>query len=437
MAFVDKVRVFVAAGTGGNGCLSFLREKFRPFGGPDGGDGGRGGDVVFIPNPNLSTLVDFAYRRRLLAECGSNGKGTRKSGSAGKDLVVHVPLGTVVVRDGRVLADLSTPGVPWRAARGGRGGRGNYAFKSQRNTAPRICEKGEPGEEHELVLELKLIADVGLAGFPNAGKSTLLARVSNARPKIADYPFTTLSPNLGLVTHKERGFVMADIPGLIEGAHTGKGLGDEFLRHVERTRLLVHLVDPQGFGTSDALDGVRVIEAELKGYSPALAAKPRVLAVNKADLPGAKELYAKLKRRYPKRRIFLISAATGEGVKGLLDVLIADLARIPLTKPALRVEADEDADIVRLEKGFAVERLGEGAFGVSGPALERLTAMTDMTLEESVDRFQNILKRVGVEKALHRAGIKEGDTVRIGKTEFEWSEAKRAYKVYKGAGRKH
>ncbi|MFA6092209.1 MAG: GTPase ObgE [Elusimicrobiota bacterium] len=423
MTFIDKVRIFVNGGKGGDGCLSFLREKFRPFGGPDGGNGGKGGDVLFQADANLSTLIDFSYRPRIRAEDGSNGKGSCKDGGKGKDLLIRVPLGTVVYRGGRPVADFSKLGPPVCMARGGRGGRGNTAFKTHRNTAPRLCEKGEPGGSFELDLELKLIADVGLVGLPNAGKSTFLAHVSNARPKIADYPFTTLSPNLGLAQYKERNFVVADIPGLIEGAHEGKGLGDEFLRHVERTRLLVHLVDPQGFGKSDPAAGIKIIEGELKGYSRALALKPRVLALSKADLPEAQAVFAKLKKKYPRRKIFLISAATGQGMRELLDALVRELSHLP-AKPTdvTVVRKPEEVSTIRLVKGFEVSREAEDCFNVCGPALERLTAMTAMDLEESVRRFQNILRRIGVDKALRRAGIKEGDKVRIGKTEFAWSD---------------
>jgi GTP-binding protein len=425
MNFVDKVRVLAHAGRGGNGCLSFLREKFRPFGGPDGGDGGAGGDILFVADANYRTLIDFGLHPRLRAEDGGNGKGTLKAGKDGRDLVLPVPTGTVVFRGGRLLADMASSGQKVCVARGGRGGRGNAAFKTHRNTAPRICEKGEPGEEAELDLELKLIADVGLVGFPNSGKSTLLARVSNARPKIADYPFTTLSPNLGLVRHKEENFVLADIPGLIEGAHEGRGLGDEFLRHIERTRVLVHLIDPAGFGGVEPLAGIRVIEGELKGYGRKLAAKPRFLAVNKMDLPGAAEVLRRVRKRYPKRKVFGLSAATGEGVPSLLDAALRALSRLPPDIPKQAEPGNgalSKADSLKLERGFEIRRLEAGIFGLSGGMIERLAAMSDFSLPESLRRFQNILRRVGVEKALKRAGVREGDTVRIGKIEFDWSD---------------
>lgn len=429
MGFIDKVRIRARGGDGGDGCLSFLREKYRPMGGPDGGDGGRGGDVVLISDPNLSTLADVFYHPHLRGECGRGGKGSNKAGLDGRDFTARVPVGTMVMRGEKLLADLSEPGARFTAARGGRGGRGNLAFKTSRNTAPRIKEKGEPGEAADLDLELKLIADVGLVGFPNAGKSTLLARVSNARPKIADYPFTTLSPNLGVVRHKERDFVLADIPGLIEGAHEGRGLGDEFLRHVERTRILVHLVDPLGFGGKDPVSGVRTVEAELKSYSRILASKQRILAVNKTDLPEAAEALRRIRARWRMRKVFAISAATGEGVGLLMDAVSTMLSRLPrptplrgLSRPGTAREENglRAARAVRMKAGFRVGRLGPARFQVVGEAVERAAAMTDTTLEESVRRLQGIFKKVGVDKALRRAGVREGDSVRVGRVEFEW-----------------
>ncbi|MBI5242482.1 MAG: GTPase ObgE [Elusimicrobia bacterium] len=467
MNFVDKVRVYAQAGKGGDGCLSFLREKFRPFGGPDGGDGGKGGDILLIADANYRTLLDFSLHPHVRAEEGGRGKGSLKAGADGRDIVLRVPAGTMVLRGGKLVADLARSGEKACVARGGRGGRGNAAFKSHRNTAPRIYEKGEPGEEAELELELRLIADIGLVGFPNAGKSTLLSRVSNARPKIADYPFTTLAPNLGLVRHKDESFVLADLPGLIEGAHEGRGLGGDFLRHVERTRLLIHLVDPSGFKGVEPLAGIRVIEEELRSYDRALsrgsaasesrwgaasrrlAAKPRFLAVNKLDLPGAEEALRRVRGRYPKRKVFALSAVTGEGVSKLLDAALRALARMGPPPPEGRgheaavlagrcLSAPGEgaasgngggtgrSSMLKLERGFEVERAGPGAFKVFGSQVERLAAMSDFALPESLRRFQNILRRVGVDRALKRAGVREGDTVRIGKIEFEWQDQEAA-----------
>lgn len=420
MRFIDRVRIEAKGGDGGNGCLSFLREKYREFGGPNGGDGGRGGDVVLEADPNLSTLLDVSYRPHLEAQPGENGKSGMKTGSGAQDFLMRVPVGTVVLKDGLVVADLARPGQRYVAARGGRGGRGNLSFKSHQNTAPRLYEKGQPGERVELDLELKLIADVGLAGFPNAGKSTLLARVSNARPKVADYPFTTLSPHLGIVSHKSRDFVMADVPGLIEGASQGKGLGGDFLRHVERTRVLVHLVDPLGFKGTDPVSGVKVIEEELRSYSALLGRKPRLLVVNKADLPEAEGVARRLRARYRSRKVLLISGATGAGVAALLDAVLAELARAP--REALLFAPEKDASL-KVRKGFSVSAEGEGRFRVSGDFVERAAAMTDTSLPEPVARLQRVFKRIGLDKALKSAGVAEGDVVAIGPVELVWSDA--------------
>ena len=282
--FLDKVKIYVKAGKGGDGCLSFRREKFIEFGGPNGGNGGRGGNVYFQAEPNLTTLQELAYNPHIEAQNGEKGGTYNKTGLDGEDKIVLVPLGTVIKQSGNIIADLTLPGQKALIAKGGRGGRGNQSFKTQQNTAPRIAENGQPGEELTLILELKVLADVGLVGFPNAGKSTFLSAVSAARPKIADYPFTTLNPNLGICTHKGKSFVIADIPGIIEGASGGKGLGHQFLKHIERTRVLLHIIDPQGFDNLDALKSVKVIENELKNFDKELYKKPRILVVNKADI---------------------------------------------------------------------------------------------------------------------------------------------------------
>ncbi|MFH2203809.1 MAG: GTPase ObgE [Elusimicrobiota bacterium] len=422
MKFIDKVRVRVKAGSGGSGCLSFLHEKFREFGGPNGGSGGRGGDVVFTADSNVGTLLDFSYRPRIEARAGGAGKGKNKTGADADDVIARVPVGTQVFKNGVLLADLAQDGARVRAAAGGRGGRGNTSFKTQHNTAPRIYEKGEPGEDVEIVLEVKLIADVGLAGFPNAGKSTLLSRVSNARPKIADYPFTTLAPNLGIVKHKERSFVAADIPGLIEGAHAGKGLGGDFLRHVERTRVLIHLIDPLGFDGVSAADGVRRIEDELRRYSCKLSGKPRLLAVNKQDLPEGGEALRRVRARFRKRKVFGISAVTGAGVSELMDAVLAELKRGPRAEkpfapaPALRT--------VKVDAGFQVERTGVSTFRVTGRFIERAASMTDITLLEALYRLQKTLRRIGVDRALKSVGVCEGDTVCLGSLEMDWTDAR-------------
>ncbi len=424
MKFIDTARLHARGGRGGAGCLSFWRDALVAFGGPDGGDGGRGGAVILEASTRLSTLLEMARNPHVEGGGGAPGRSNSKTGAEGEDRVVLVPVGTVVYRrvrgapEGRVLiADLKAAGDRVVAAQGGRPGRGNLSFKSRVNTAPRICEKGEPGETAEIDLELKLLADVGLVGLPNAGKSTLLARVSAARPKVADYPFTTLSPHLGVISHKGAQFTAADIPGLIEGAHSGKGLGDEFLRHVERTRVLVHLVDPLGFGGDSPGEGVRVIEGELAEFGRGLAEKPRLLVVSKMDLAEGEAVLRAFRARWRKRDVMGISGATGRGVSALLDRVAYELSRAP-EPPVL-----EPAPPPRVSEGFRVERAGPGRFSLSGRFVERAAAMLDVSLPEAIARFQRSLKRIGVDRALRLAGAVEGDLVRCGKTEFEWSDA--------------
>ncbi len=426
MNFIDKVRIHLKAGDGGDGCLSFRREKFLEFGGPNGGDGGRGGAIYLEASPSVTTLLHLAHRPHLKGESGSRGKSYNKSGDSGADVVVPVPVGTVVYREGVLVADLTEPKQRFLAAEGGRGGRGNLSFKTQRNTAPRLYERGAPGEKITYDVELKLLADVGFVGFPNAGKSSLLARITAARPKVADYPFTTLSPNLGVARHKHVDFVAADIPGLIEGAHDGKGLGGDFLRHIERTRLLVHLVDPAGYGGSDALPGIKVIEQELKSFSPRLAAKPRILVVNKMDLPGADKVLRQVRGRY-RARVLSISAATGEGVHELLDRILLELSRADAS--AGFTEKAVDAKLLKVDRGFEVVPMGGGRYQLKGQFVTRAATMLDPTLPEAVDRFQRTLKRIGVDRALKRAGVQEGDAIVCGEFEFSWSDA--PYKALK------
>lgn len=422
MQFIDKVKIYVTGGQGGNGCLSFLREKFMEFGGPNGADGGKGGDVYLEATKHVSTLLDIARRPHIKGVPGVHGKGGDKTGLAGSDVVIPVPLGTVVYKDGAVMADLAKHGDRYLASSGGRGGRGNLSFKSQSNTAPRLYEKGEPGQYSTLQLELKLLADVGFVGFPNAGKSSLLARISAARPKVADYPFTTLSPNLGVCEHKNVSFVAADIPGLIEGASEGKGLGVQFLRHVERTRVLVHLVDPMGFGGKDPVEGVKLIEQELKSFHPRLATKPRILAVNKMDLPEGEAVLKKIKAKYKTRKPLAVSIATGAGLEELLNRVIHELS-ISEIAPSFEEEAARTRErLLKVEQGFQLDSLGGGQYRLRGAYVERASAMLDATLPEAIDRFQRTLKKIGVDKALRRLGIQDGDMVRCGAFQFEWSD---------------
>ncbi|RJQ32946.1 MAG: GTPase ObgE [Peptococcaceae bacterium] len=414
--FFDQAKIYLKGGDGGNGCVAFRREKYVPEGGPWGGDGGRGGSVILRADEGLRTLVDFRYKRHYKAERGRHGQGKNMNGAAGADLVLRVPAGTVIkdADTGELLADLVENGQEVVAACGGRGGRGNARFVTFENKAPAMAEKGEPGEERWLELELKLLADVGLVGFPNAGKSTLLARVSAARPKIAGYPFTTLVPNLGVVRLEEgRSFVVADIPGLIEGAHAGAGLGHDFLRHTARTRLLVHVLDTAGTEGRDPVEDFRVTSRELLSYDPALGGRLQVIAANKMDLPGARENLARMKDVYEHQyKIFPVSAATGEGVDDLLYHVAGRLAELPALSG---VEPEPVSH--RLKPRFTISR-EDGAFLVNGREIERHVAMADLENEEAVRRLQWIIGRMGIEEALQESGIKEGDTVKIGKFEF-------------------
>ncbi|MGQ9467126.1 MAG: GTPase ObgE [Anaerolineae bacterium] len=419
--FVDEATIYVKGGDGGNGCVAFRREKYVPFGGPAGGDGGKGGDVILYVDSSLNTLYRFTRQRHFRAARGQHGRGKNQHGANGADLRVPVPPGTVVrdAETGRVLADLTEPGQEVVVARGGRGGRGNARFATPSHQAPRIAENGEPGEERTIHLELKLLADVGLVGKPNAGKSTLLAAVTAARPKIAPYPFTTLQPHLGVVVlDAGTDFVMADLPGLIEGASQGRGLGHEFLRHVERTRLLIHLLD----GTAeDPLGDFAAINAELAAFGHGLDRKPQLVAFNKMDMPEAQERWPQVRDalRAQSYEVFPISGLTRQGVRDLLWAAARRLAELPRLPepiheiPVFRLEDDE--------RTFWVERETDG-WRVYGKRVERLAAMTPLELEEAVYRLHRSLEAMGVLDALREAGVQPGDTVRIGKIELVWEE---------------
>jgi len=418
--FVDVTRIYVKGGDGGRGSNSVRREKYVPQGGPWGGDGGRGGDVVFVVDPGLNTLVDFKYQKHFKAERGEHGGPKGMHGRKGEDLVVKVPPGTVVKDDdtGEVLFDLVEPGQRAVVARGGRGGRGNMRFATPTNKCPTFYEKGEPGEERWLLLELKVVADVGLVGFPNAGKSTFLSAVSAARPKIANYPFTTLNPVLGVVDLGEgRSFVIADIPGLIEGAHQGVGLGHEFLRHVERTKVLIHVLDGAGTEGRDPLSDFDVIREELRAYNPQLAERPTLVAFNKMDLPEAREHLPRVREALEARgyRVFPISGATREGFRPLLQAADDLIQQWVPPEP----EVPEAEMVYRpKEEGWRVYFRG-GVWHVEGREIERLVAMTMWENDEAVARFLNILRLKGVERALREAGAEDGDTVRVYDIEFE------------------
>ncbi len=416
MNFLDRVKIYVKAGKGGDGRASFRREKFIEWGGPNGGNGGKGGDVYIKAEPNLTTLLELAYNPHIEARNGGGGGTYNKTGRGAEDLYLRVPCGTIVRKGDTVLADLVEPGQTVMVAEGGKGGRGNQSFKTQRNTAPHFAELGAPGEEVTIFLELKVLADLGLVGFPNAGKSTFLSRVSAARPKVADYPFTTLDPNIGMSMHKGLGFAVADIPGIIEGASEGKGLGHKFLKHIERTRILLHLVDPMGFKKASAVDSVKIIADELKAFDKKLAKKPRIIAVNKADLPEAKEVYAKIQKKYKKHKIFLISAATGAGVDKVLDEVVKVLNENPV-----EIEKKEKTVIVhKVAPLFTLEYTADDRIMVVGKKIEEMIAMTNFTQEEAVTRLKNTFKKVGLEKALLKKGVVPGDVVVVGGRDFEW-----------------
>jgi GTP-binding protein len=418
--FFDEVKIYVEAGAGGDGCVSFRREKYVPLGGPNGGNGGPGGSVLLSVDRHLNTLISFRGRRHFRADHGGHGQGQNKQGQQGKDVTLAVPPGTLI-RDadtGEVLGDLRAPGEGLLVAQGGRGGLGNAAFASPTNQAPRVAERGEQGESRWLILELKLIADVGVVGCPNAGKSTLLAAVSAARPKIADYPFTTLVPNLGMVRIDDRDFVMVDIPGLIEGAHAGAGLGHDFLRHVERTRVLIHLLDGASENPLQDLDS---INQELALFDPRLASKPQLVVLNKMDLPQARELWPTVEEEMQSRGTpaCSISAATGEGVREMLYQVLQLLDSLPEEQEA----APEEVAVFRPpeeDEGFSIIVEEEG-FRVKGRRVERLVDRTDWRYDESVQRLHRALDRMGVTKAMEEAGVQTGDTVFIGETELEWS----------------
>jgi GTPase len=426
--FVDQAKVYVKGGDGGNGIVSYRREKYVPLGGPAGGDGGRGADVVFMVDEGLRTLIDFRYQRHFKADRGQHGKTKNQHGKGADDMVVKVPPGTTVRDDdtGAFLGDLVRNGQTLVVAKGGRGGRGNTRFASEANKAPDMAEKGEPGQERNIVLELKVLADVGLVGFPSVGKSTLLSSVSAARPKVAAYHFTTLSPELGVVEVEEgRSFVLADLPGLIEGAHAGHGLGHEFLRHVERTKVIVHVLDIAAVEDRDPIEDYRLICDELRNYDERLALRPQLVAANKMDIPNAKENLIQFQKAYPDLRVFPISGATGQGIQELLYA-VADLLDTVPAQPtdALEEESEQPQESHKVYRHevrttFQIRRDG-GTFVVESSELEKLVKMTNFTQYDAVKRFQRILKTEGVDSALRKRGAEEGDVIRIGDMEFEF-----------------
>lgn len=422
---MDTARIQVKAGNGGNGCISFRREKYVPRGGPDGGDGGNGGNIILIATLGMSTLIDLRHNPRQVAENGEHGAGKQRDGADGENRIIKVPVGTIIkdFNTEELLADLTEPDQAVVVARGGIGGKGNSRFKSSTFQVPRVAEKGEPGEEREISLEVKLIADVGLVGYPNAGKSTLLARSSAATPKIASYPFTTLIPNLGVVRiDQEQNFVLADIPGLIEGAHKGAGLGHQFLRHIERTKMLIHVIDLSATDGRDPIQDYEQLNLELGHYNPMLTELPQIIALNKIDMSEAEANLARVQEFFGKRKVFPISAVTGEGVNALMQQAYRSLQY-------LEAKAREQAQTtITFEHELPPEprarfelQKTENGFVVTGDEPKRAVVMTDMENEQALMLLFRKLKKMGVINALIRSDVKEGDTIQIDEFEFTYS----------------
>lgn len=423
MKFIDRVKIYVQAGTGGNGTVAFRREAHVPKGGPSGGDGGRGGSVIFVATNSLSTLLDLRYYREYKAQNGEKGHAKKMHGADADDLIIRVPVGTCVYDDdtGTILADMTQDGQRAVIAKGGRGGRGNARFASSRNPAPKICENGEPGEKYNLRVELKLLADVGLVGFPSVGKSTLLSVVSKARPQIADYHFTTIVPNLGVVQVKDgRSFVMADLPGLIEGASQGKGLGHQFLRHIERCRVIVHIIDMSGSEGRDPYEDYLAINKELGEYEYRLLERPQIIVANKMDGDEAEENLKKFQEKIGDQKVYPIIAPIHEGIDAVLYA-IADTLE---TAPDFFNQEEEQESVLYTykeeEKPFTIHNKGNGVWEVTGKKVERLVQMASFTTDDGFQRFALQIRHMGIDDALREAGCEDGDTVRLYDFEFEF-----------------
>ena len=422
--FIDRVEIYIKAGSGGQGAVAFRREKYEPSGGPAGGDGGRGGNVIFKVDTGIRTLMDFRYKKKHIAQSRQNGGNSKKSGKKGEDLVIKVPPGTIIKdqESGSIIADLTQPNDERIIARGGKGGRGNQHFATSTRQAPRFAEGGIPGQERQLILELKLLADVGLLGFPNVGKSTLLASVTKAKPKIADYHFTTIIPNLGVVEWKDnKTFVMADIPGIIEGAHLGTGLGHQFLRHVERTKLLIHVLDVSGLEGRDPIQDFEIINKELIKYNAKLAERKQIVALNKMDLVMGLEKINRIKNSLEEKgfEVYEISAATKVGLDELLDRIIGLLDEIG--EVASIFEEEEISEMYTLEeaKDFSIKKQNND-YIIEGIDMERLINSVNFEDLDSIRFFQRMLRKKGIIDALEEMGIKDGDTVKILDIEFEF-----------------
>ena len=418
--FVDRARIYIKSGDGGNGCTSFYTEKYVNNGGPDGGNGGKGGRIGFRAFKNKSTLADFKYAKHFRAENGENGRSRYSAGKNGKDLIIEVPVGTVIKDEetGRIIADMFEDGMTVFVAEGGNGGKGNAFFRNSRRQAPHFSQAGERTEEHTVLLELKTIADVGLVGYPNVGKSTILSVISAARPKIASYHFTTLSPNLGMVKVYDDSFVVADIPGLIDGASEGAGLGHDFLRHIERTRLLVHVIDASGSEGRDPVEDYKAINRELAGYGEALAKKPQIVVLNKADMMQDNELPAKIEALTGKKPV-IMSAIIHSGTEELIKTMYAELRKLPPVTP-LEYEPFEYSQPDK--ESFSVVECDDGSFEVFGGLVDEIARNVVLDNYDSMQFFQRRIKETGIDKALRNAGVKDGDTVRIKDIEFEYYE---------------
>jgi GTPase len=422
--FVDRVKINLKAGNGGDGCVSFHRAKYVPNGGPNGGDGGRGGDIIFEADPSVNTLVDFRYKKVFTADDGENGARRNCSGKDAKDIIIKVPVGTIIreANSNKIMLDLVDAHEYKTLIKGGRGGKGNQHFATPTRQAPEYSENGKIAKEYDVVLELKLIADVGIIGFPNVGKSTLLSMVTNANPKIANYHFTTLSPNLGVVRGKwGNDFVLADIPGLIEGASEGIGLGHEFLRHVERTKAFIHVVDGSGLEGGDPIENIEKINNELSQYNEKLLDRPQVIAVNKMDIPEAQENYEKIKELYEKRgvKVFPISAATNSGLELLLEEISSVLKQYP-EDIVFEQDFDDYEEINVDSMPFIIEKINETLYSVEGMGIKRMLGRTNIETEKGFAFFQKYLKTKGIIEELVSKGIQEGDTVRLYDLDFDY-----------------
>ncbi len=423
--FVDRVKIHVKGGNGGNGAVSFYRAKYITNGGPDGGDGGKGGDIVFVADEGMNTLMDFRYKKSFKAQHGADGSKRNCTGKDGADVIIKVPVGTVIreCESNKVMADLTKNGEKKILVRGGKGGKGNQHFATPTRQAPRYCEKGRLSKEYDIILELKLIADVGLIGFPNVGKSTLLSMVTNANPKIANYHFTTLSPNLGVVRSRwGEDFVMADIPGLIEGASEGVGLGHEFLRHVERTKVFIHVVDAAGLEGIEPVENIRKINRELGKYNEELLKRPMIIAANKMDIPEAAENFQKIKEVFEAEgiKVFPVSAASNQGLDELLSAA-ADILKDYPDDIVFEEDYDEYAEQETFDsEPFTVTRLSEGYFTVEGVGVEKMIGYTNIDTEKGFAFFQKYLRDKGIIHALEENGVAEGDTVKIYDLEFDY-----------------